>query len=83
VRLSSDAVVSLERLKPREEEMTMAWPPAGSGPVDIVLYYWILWLLLIAGPVAVWIAIYYLWLKPRWEPHFTTAAEAQERDKVS
>lgn len=61
----------------------MAWPPAGSGPVDILVYFFALWLLLVVGPLVLWVAFYYLWLKKRWEPHFKAAEEAiRQRDMV-
>ncbi len=57
----------------------MEWPPVGLGPAAVLLYYWLLWLLLAVGPVAAWIAIYYLWLKPRWEPPLEAARKALEQ----
>jgi hypothetical protein len=56
----------------------MAWPPAGSGPTETILYFWLLWLLLVVGPVAAWIAVYYAWLRRRWDPHFRASDESSE-----
>ncbi len=57
----------------------MACPPIGSGPGLVLVYYWLLWFLLVVGPVAAWIALYYLWLKRRWEAPLEAAREALER----
>ncbi len=59
----------------------MTWPPAGSSPGEVLLYYWLLWFLLVVGPVAIWIAIYYLRLKHRWDPHFRMAQDELGRDR--
>ena len=61
----------------------MAWPPAGSGPGEILLYYFALWLLLVVGPVVLWVALYYGWLRKRWEPHFKAAEEALKRSRAT
>ncbi len=57
----------------------MPWPPTGSNHGELLLYYWLLWFLLVVGPVAAWIAVYYLCLKRRWDPHFRNAQEGLER----
>jgi hypothetical protein len=57
----------------------MQWPPAGSDPGLILLYYFALWLLLVTGPVVAWIALYHVWLRHAWEPHFRDAEEAEAR----
>jgi hypothetical protein len=51
----------------------MEWPPVGSGPGEVIVYFWLLWLLLVVGPVGAWIALYYLWLRRRWAPHFSAS----------
>ncbi|GEM_PF-5533446 len=56
----------------------MAWPPAGTGSGGVLLYYFAMWLLLVVGPVFLWVAAYYLWFKKRWEPHFQRAREIME-----
>ncbi len=53
--------------------------PTGADPSTILFHLVATWLLMLAVPVAIWMAVYYAWLKRRWEPHFRQAEEAERQ----